>query len=208
MLSPIERFTDIKSNALTDLRVSFGTYVQTHDRNTKNDMSPRTSGCIALLGTGSPYGAVKFMNLHTHEVVTRDAWTELPITDEVISHINGLSETSTSYSKKDPSVTYGNGMVVGPPDPEDSDVYNDDFQSMKPSDVLTDVKIGGYSVNEAAEAFYGDIRMKPKLYNMRLARAATIRGATIRTMVTRTVDRTWTSSPTPPLITQHPQNKV
>lgn len=107
-LSPAELLTGIKSNAKTDLRISFGEYVQAHEMDTDNSMRPRTRGCIALLPVGNREGSVRFMDLKTLRVITRDSWTSVPITDEIVEFINDLSNksrTSKSIPMSPASVT-------------------------------------------------------------------------------------------------------
>ena len=90
--SPREKFLDRKVTYTTDLRTSFGEYVQSTVPNTggrKNDVhKPRTEGCIALYPSGNAQGSIYKYNLSTNAVVLQDRWISLPIPDLVINHLN------------------------------------------------------------------------------------------------------------------------
>jgi len=92
--SPRELFLQRKVDYKRDLRISFGDYVQTHCVNTiRNSMAPRVEGAIALLPTGNLQGSVKFYCLSTGTVITRDHWTVVPLSDNVIHHMNEIANT-------------------------------------------------------------------------------------------------------------------
>ena len=112
VLSPVELLTGIKSDAKKDLRVAFGDYAQTREMDTNNTMAPRTRGCIALLPLGNLDGSVRFLDLKTLNVIVRTAWEPLPITDQIVEYINGLCDKKGRVVAKDPTITYGSGIVV------------------------------------------------------------------------------------------------
>jgi hypothetical protein len=71
-VSALEQFTGRKINAVTDLRVQFGDYLQATVPTPDNSMRSRTQGCIALLPTGNLTGRVKMFCLATDRTITRD----------------------------------------------------------------------------------------------------------------------------------------
>jgi hypothetical protein len=54
-------------------------------------MDPRTVGAIALRPTGNEQGTYLFLNLNTGKVIARKQWTVLPMPDNVITHVNQMS---------------------------------------------------------------------------------------------------------------------
>ena len=49
-----------------------------------NSLSPRTSGAITLWPTCNNQGGYYFLSLHSGKRINRNAWTELPMLNEVI----------------------------------------------------------------------------------------------------------------------------
>jgi hypothetical protein len=99
--SPREKFYGRKTSEKVDLAVGFGEYVQAFDANVvKNSMQARTESCIALCPVGNLQGSVKFYNLATKAVVTRDAWKVLPVPDAVIKELNSMASAELSGTAK------------------------------------------------------------------------------------------------------------
>ena len=100
-LSPREMFTGVKLDRKIDLRLPFGTYVQTAEPETDRSMKMRTRGAISLYSVGNDEGSVKFFDLVTKKIISRTSWTEVPIPREVIEYINSLSsaEDGTRVSR-------------------------------------------------------------------------------------------------------------
>ncbi|MGC9156348.1 MAG: reverse transcriptase domain-containing protein, partial [Ferrimicrobium sp.] len=106
--SPRELFLGRKINAKTDLRISFGEYVQAHNPNTvKNSMEDRTMGAIALFPTGNLQGSVKFYCLATKSIITRDQWTVLPMPSVVVDLLNSLAGPMAARRRRDPVFARG-----------------------------------------------------------------------------------------------------
>ena len=110
--SPRELFTGMKSDARTALRIAFGVYVQVVEPEMDNSLKPRTKGALALYPTGNDQGSVKFFCLSTQKVITRTSWVELPLSEEVISYINSLSEGEGRRLPKNPEVRIGSKVLV------------------------------------------------------------------------------------------------
>ena len=92
--SPRELFLQRKIDFALDLRICFGDYVQAHTVNTiRNSMTPRVDGAIALTPLGNAQGSVKFYCLATGGIITRDHWTVVPLTDNIIAHMNELANS-------------------------------------------------------------------------------------------------------------------
>jgi hypothetical protein len=54
-------------------------------------MTPRTSASIALMHTHNANGSVKFFDLNSKKVVTRDRWSEVELTQEIVDRINKIA---------------------------------------------------------------------------------------------------------------------
>ena len=73
----------------------FGGYAQMHDvpdpRFSSNVDLERTTGTICLGPTGNQRGGYNFYNLNSGRVITRYAFTELPMPQRVIDHVDELA---------------------------------------------------------------------------------------------------------------------
>jgi hypothetical protein len=72
------------------MKAKFGDYAQVF-LDTKNDMTERTVGAIALYPTGNMQSSWYFINLTTGKRITGYQWTVLPITDDVIKRVHDLA---------------------------------------------------------------------------------------------------------------------
>ena len=125
-VSSQEQFTGRRLNTATDLRLSFGDYVQATVANTDITLKIRTEGCIALLSTGSSSGSVRMLHLATDRVVTRDQFKTIPMPDLVIAHLSAqASRQGYSRGALDPGSGATNpiiplglptSMMVAPPE--------------------------------------------------------------------------------------------
>ena len=84
-LTPRELFTGVRLDRKIDLRLPFGTYVQTTEPYTDNSMKALTKGAISLYSVGNNEGSVKFFDLTSKKTITRTSWTEIPMPNEVIA---------------------------------------------------------------------------------------------------------------------------
>ena len=72
------------------LKIKYGDYAQVF-KDTKNDMSERTVGAIALYPSGNVQSSWYFMSLATGKRITGYQWTVLPITSDVITRVHDLA---------------------------------------------------------------------------------------------------------------------
>ena len=116
-ISPREQLTGVRPDFNTDLRVSFGEYVETHEPDPQpvslksNVRTTRTEAAIALLPMGNVDGAVMFFCLSTKGFVKRDRWTPLPMTNNCIQFINSLAAADTAKVSADPIFKLGNAII-------------------------------------------------------------------------------------------------
>ena len=123
---PRELYTGRKIEYTKDLRVGFGDYCQCYTPRSdqeKNSMKPRTEGAIALLPVGNLQGSVKFFNLSTSRVITRDHWYELPMPSQVIDHLNQLASKEKRQLSKDPIFRIGSTQL------NDEEFQNDEIDT-------------------------------------------------------------------------------
>ena len=126
--SPRELLTGVRGDANTELRIPFGAYVQANEPYMDNTMKPRTKGAIALLPTGNDQGSVKFLDLASLKIVTRDRWTEIPIPAEVIEYINSLSDgdgEGRARLPKNPRFEIGGRVIEDDVDDDNSQETDD-----------------------------------------------------------------------------------
>ena len=88
--SPKELFMGKKLNLKVDLPIRFGEYVEVYNitnPNDKNSMEPRTVPCLSLISANNESGSVLFFNLITGNVIKRNKWVRLPISEPVMTMI-------------------------------------------------------------------------------------------------------------------------
>jgi hypothetical protein len=94
-VSSRELFTGVKTNYLRDVRAEFGEYVQAHvspGELNKRGPGERTVGAIAMCSADNQRGTYWFMSLKTGSFFRADRWTPLPMTDDVIGHMNRMHD--------------------------------------------------------------------------------------------------------------------
>ena len=121
-VSPFEAFNGRKVDFDRDLRVGFGKYCEVNV-DTTNTLKARTASAISLLPTGSASGSVKFFNLATGKIITRDRFTELPMPDLIINHMNALATKSGSLTADTLQFTVGAHELTDEETPDDFPAY-------------------------------------------------------------------------------------
>ena len=125
------------------VRLEFGEYVQTHEKN-GNRMTDRTLGAICLGPNGNSQGGHYFMCLSTGARITHDRWTDLPIPREVIHRVTkmgrqqGMPATLTFADRHGRELE--DRLVETPDDDETQEAYNpyyDDESSHTDDDDLS-----------------------------------------------------------------------
>ena len=112
--SPREKLYGRKINVDKELKHGFGDYVQVHTDNIDNSNKPRTQGAISLMSAGNLEGSWYYMLLSNQQIVKRTKATVLPMSDEVIAHLNLLSSTrkiSKTSNVKQPVFEQNNKIV-------------------------------------------------------------------------------------------------
>ena len=108
--------------------LEFGSYVQLLDRSV-NTICSRTIGAIALNPTGNENGAYRFMSLKTGQVITKGpgSWTEVPITDIAIAHVEALAK-----QEGQPLLQDSNLLVEWRPNQpfDNDDEYDNDYEPL------------------------------------------------------------------------------
>ncbi len=90
-ITPWENFMSRKINFRTDMKTYFGQVVQVINSNINNSMEPRTSAGITLLHHHNANGTVKFFDLNSLKIISRDNYNEVPLSDDIIKRINEIA---------------------------------------------------------------------------------------------------------------------
>ena len=140
VLSPRQIVTGSTIDFNRHCRLSFGTYVQTHEEH-DNTMTARTIGALALRPTGNAQGGFYFYSLSTGRVISRNRWTELPMPHEVIERVHTLSRRANAA--RGPLAFYDRyGIPIAHDDddagPDDIDDDSDDASFHPDDDHHTD----------------------------------------------------------------------
>jgi hypothetical protein len=92
-LSPLTIMTGRANPNYNELKLEFGSYVQVFEDNTpSNTTTSRNTGAIVLNPTGNAQGDCFFMSLVTGKRLSRHQWTEIPMTNAVISAVEAMAE--------------------------------------------------------------------------------------------------------------------
>ena len=102
-LSPLSLVTGKGPLDFSKLKLTFGSYVQTHDDpSPTNTTRARSLGAIALSMTPDSGGYYSFMNLNTGKEISRKQFTVVPIPQTVVDRVNELAT-----SQKQPDIVNG-----------------------------------------------------------------------------------------------------
>ena len=116
-------------------RVSFGSYVQTHEENIRtNSLQARTLGAITLGPDNSNQVGYYFLNLNTGHRIHRRSWTPLPMPDFVIQRVEALGRRDNQPNLL--TFTDKQGQELLEPEPQDAP---DDDLDPAPADLITGV---------------------------------------------------------------------
>jgi hypothetical protein len=92
-LSPLTIMTGRANPDYNELKLEFGSYVQVFEYNTpSNTTTSCNTGAIVLNPTGNAQGDYFFMSLVTGKRLSRHQWTEIPMTNAVISAVEAMAE--------------------------------------------------------------------------------------------------------------------
>lgn len=109
-ISPREKILGRKTNFKRDVRIGFMQSVLlpvTSDEQSNSVREPRAFTALSLVPTGNLQGSVTFYNLATGKTVTRERWTETPMTVEVIAQLQAMEPSPSVVNGGDPVVTIG-----------------------------------------------------------------------------------------------------
>ena len=110
-ISPTEALTGRKVS-FKDTSLSFGQYVEVHERNDViNNLTPRTRGAIALGPRGTLQGSQWFYVFDTGKLIARDRWTEMPMPDTVIAYMNAKAAKQRPV-RPDPTFRLGDRIIT------------------------------------------------------------------------------------------------
>lgn len=106
-----EKFLGRKTNIKRDARICFGQLAMiplTTDQQTNHVNQPRATYAIALYPTGNLQGGVYFYQLSTNSLTTRERWTDIPMTTDIVAMLNKLEPSPSALNPDfDPIVTIG-----------------------------------------------------------------------------------------------------
>ena len=109
--------------------LQFSSYVETNKEH-DNSMQSQTTGAIALCPTGNHQGGYFFMSLTTGHWLICNHWTELPLPQDVIDHVNMLGHCS--HAHRDLTFAWWDGSPIIDLDSPDDDPIDSDICKKKP----------------------------------------------------------------------------
>ena len=125
-MSPHSIVTERSCMDYNKIPLEFGSYVQLLDQSI-NTIRSRTIGAIALNPTGDDTRTYRFMSLKTGQVLTKGpgSWTEVPITDVAITHVEALAK-----QEGQPLIQDSNLLVEWQPNQpfDEDDEYDEDYE--------------------------------------------------------------------------------
>ena len=101
--SPRERFNG-RVNSKSWIRHGFGNYCQVHSDNNDginyNGPESRTVGALSLFPVDNVMGTWAYINLSTWKIIFRNRATSMPISDDIILHINNNSNSNSNVLER------------------------------------------------------------------------------------------------------------
>lgn len=153
--SPREKLYGRKVNVDKELKHGFGDYVQVHTDSINNSTKPRTHGAIALMSAGNLEGSWYYMLLSNQQIVKRTKATVLPMSDEVIAHLNFLSSTrkvSKTSNVKQPVFEQNKILIEDGDQEEEFDIIHDGLPDMiAPYDIPDEDEHNAYEIEREFE---------------------------------------------------------
>ena len=143
-ISPRTLLTGLTLDFTKHCMLEYGEYVHTHEDG-DNSMASRTLEALALRPSGNRQGGYLFLNIHTGRIITRRAWTALPMTSRVQKLIRRQARRFPATLE----VLDGRGNEV--PDNDEDQPDDSDDEDYNPSDDDDDEDDGDYGT-EADEA--------------------------------------------------------
>jgi hypothetical protein len=128
--SPREVLTGARARGPIDFRCSFGDFALPTVPSTDNSLSARVEECIVMLPTGNCTGSVKFLQIKTNKIVTRNEFKILPTPPYIIDAMNALAVrdgrklTIRTPAPFAPATTEG-PMLIAPPGFYDEELPDD-----------------------------------------------------------------------------------
>ena len=134
-VSPREKLYGRKMNVDKELKHGFGDYVQVHSDNIDNSNKARTSGAIALMSADNLEGSWYYMLLSNEQIVKRTKARSLPMPDEVITYLNGLSDKRNinKDNNSNQPVFEQNRRVIFDDGLDDEKIYNNNMRKFSNS---------------------------------------------------------------------------
>ena len=123
-LSPRMLMTGYDLDYNKNCHLQFGSYVQMHEEH-DNSMHSHTTGAIALHPTRNHQGGYYFMSLSTGHHLIHNHWTELPLPQDVIDHVNTLGHHSNVAT--DLTFAWCDGSPIIDLDSPNDDPYDSDY---------------------------------------------------------------------------------
>jgi hypothetical protein len=115
--SPRERFSGIKPSLASFRGLGFGDYCLVSSElsaaQRRTTTHERTLGAIAVRPCFNTKGTWEFISLLTGNIIHRSAWDLLPVPDEVIRRINGLSASSAAIAELPRAIDQHSNMSGG-----------------------------------------------------------------------------------------------
>ena len=131
-LSPLTIITDRANPVYNGLKLEFGSYVQIfEDNDPSNTTTSQNTGAIVLNLMGNAQGDYHFMSLATGKRLLRDQWTEIPMTNAVISAVEAMGEIEGQ-----PFIKGGVPLFEWRPNTPVEDIFGEDVTSADKHEVF------------------------------------------------------------------------
>ena len=143
-------------------KYEFGQYGQGHndDTNTKNTPAPHTIDCIYLRPLANKQGGHELLDLATGAVITRNQFTEIPVTPEIIKVVEDLGkadgmEEEINFKFKTGQIN--SGLIAGVDDEEEDGSDDDDYNFLSDDEDNEDEELDYDSEDSEEDEDYDDV---------------------------------------------------
>lgn len=132
-LSPFQLLYNRTPNAKFDANLEFGCHYQYTARDPDNTMTPRTYGAIGVAQIPNGTGTCKLYSLHTRKIISANHFKEIPMSEELIAHMNALAAKDIRPTDPDPVFTFHGHDITGPADIDDPPAADGDLPTPPPT---------------------------------------------------------------------------
>ena len=137
-LSAYQLVYNIPADARRDCHLCFGAVYHVTHRESSNSMMPRTIVAIGVAQIPNCTGTCSFFAIHNQTIITANHFTMVPMTPDIISHMNRLAKNDKAHPLIDaPYYVHGRALTEPAPSADSRELHHaaPSVQTVQPTSV-------------------------------------------------------------------------